>query len=138
MILDTSALLAVLQDEPERRAFNRAIEAADARALSVASWVEASLVIESRYGAAGLHDLDAFVERADIEIVPVDLEQGRLARRAFGRYGKGRHPASLNYGDCFTYALASQREEPLLFKGDDFGQTDLLLVDLTHRRSAGS
>lgn len=125
MVIDTSALLAILQDEPERRAFNEAIEAAASRAISVASWVEVSMVIETRTGAEGLRDLDLFVDRARIEITPVDVEQGKAARRAFSRFGKGRHPAGLNYGDCFAYALASHLGEPLLFKGEDFGKTDV-------------
>ena len=125
MVIDTSALLAILQDEPERRAFNEAIEGAASRAVSVASWVEVSMVIETRTGAEGLRDLDLFVDRARIGIVPVDVEQGKAARRAFSRFGKGRHPAGLNYGDCFAYALARQLGEPLLFKGDDFGKTDV-------------
>jgi ribonuclease VapC len=125
MVIDTSALLAILQDEPERRAFNEAIEGAASRAISVASWVEVSMVIETRTGAEGLRDLDLFVDRARIEIVPVNVEQGKAARRAFSRFGKGRHPAGLNYGDCFAYALASHLGEPLLFKGEDFGKTDV-------------
>lgn len=128
MVIDPSALLAILQDEPERRRFNEAIEAAATRRLSAAGFVEVSIVIESRYGAAGLHDLDRFLERAEIEIVPVDAEQAREARRAFSLYGKGRHPAGLNYGDCFSYALARVLGEPLLFKGDDFSQTDVVAV----------
>jgi ribonuclease VapC len=126
MVIDTSALLAILLDEPERRAFNEAIEAADVRRMSTASLVEASIVIEARYGSAGLRDLDLFFERAGIEFSPVDLEQAHEARRAFSRFGKGRHPAGLNYGDCFAYALARVLGEPLLFRGDDFTQTDVI------------
>lgn len=126
MVIDTSALLAILQDEPERRTFNEAIEAAPTCTVSVATWVETSIVIESRHGAEGLQDLDHFVERAGIEIVPLERDQGRTARRAFSRFGKGRHPAGLNYGDCFSYALATDRAEPLLFKGDDFSKTDVV------------
>jgi len=125
MVIDTSALLAILQDEPERHAFNRAIEAAASRRLSAASWVETSIVIEARYGAEGLRDLDLFIDRAAIELVPVDIEQAKVARRAFSQFGKGRHPAGLNYGDCFSYALARQLGEPLLFKGEDLKKTDL-------------
>lgn len=125
MVIDTSALLAILLDEPERRTFNEALEAADSRVMSAATFVEISIVIESRFGAEGLRDLDLFLERAGIELVPVDIEHAYLARRAFSRFGKGRHPAGLNYGDCFAYALAMIREEPLLYKGDDFGQTDI-------------
>jgi len=130
MILDTSALLTIFLDEPERRAFNEAIEGAASRALSVASYVEVSIVIESRFGAEGLRDLDLFLDLAGIEIAPVDFEQGRMARLAFSRYGKGRHPAGLNFGDCFAYALARVRGEPLLFKGDDFGYTDITTAAL--------
>jgi ribonuclease VapC len=125
MVLDTSALLAILQDEPERRKFNEAIEAAEACYLSAASFVEVSIVVESRYGAEGLRQLDAFLERAGVETAAVDLEQAKLARTAFSRYGKGRHPAGLNYGDCFSYALARTLAEPLLYKGEDFARTDV-------------
>jgi len=125
MVIDTSALLAILLDEKERRSFNEAIEAAGSRIMSVASFVEVSIVIESRFGAEGLQALDLFVDRAGIELADVDLEQGKLARRAFSRFGKGRHPAGLNFGDCFSYALAVVRGEPLLYKGQDFSQTDV-------------
>ncbi|HEX9637670.1 MAG TPA: type II toxin-antitoxin system VapC family toxin [Acidobacteriota bacterium] len=128
MVLDTSALLAVLLNEPERRRFNQAIEAAEARRMSVATFVELSIVIESRYGAEGQRDLDQFIERARIELVAVDLEQAKLARVAFSRFGKGRHEAGLNYGDCFAYALARVLGEPLLFKGEDFSRTDVQSV----------
>ncbi len=127
MVIDTSALLAILLDEPERRTFNQAIEAAESRLMSTATFVEASIVIESRFGAEGLRDLDLFLEKADVELIAVDAEQARRARSAFSRFGKGRHKAGLNYGDCFSYALASVLGETLLFKGNDFGQTDLTL-----------
>jgi ribonuclease VapC len=126
MVLDTSALLAILQDEPERRAFNEAIEGAAARRLSTATFVEASIVVEARYGAEGLRHLDHFLDRAQIELVPVDAEQAKLARAAYGRFGKGRDPAGLNYGDCFSCALARALSEPLLFKGEDLARTDLV------------
>lgn len=125
MVLDTSAILAILLDEPERRAFNEAIEAAESRALSSATFVEVSIVIEARHGAEGLRDLDLFLERAGVELVAVDSEQAHVARRAFSRFGKGRHRAGLNYGDCFSYALATVLGEPLLYKGDDFRHTDV-------------
>ncbi len=125
MVIDTSAVLAILHDEPERRAFNEAIEDADSRSLSVASFVELSIVIEARFGAEGVRHLDRFLERADVTVVPVDLEQGRLARQAWSRFGKGRHEAGLNFGDCFSYALAQVLGEPLLFKGEDFSRTDV-------------
>ena len=125
MVVDTSALLAILQDEPERRRFNEAIEAADSRVMSVATFVEVSIVIESRLGTEGLHHLDLFVDRAGIRLAPVDVEQARVARTAYSRFGKGRHPAALNYGDCFSYALAQVLGELLLFKGNDFSETDV-------------
>jgi ribonuclease VapC len=96
--------------------------------MSLATLVEVSIVIEARYGAEGLRDLDLFLDRAEIELVPVDLEQAQAARRAFSSFGKGRSPAGLNYGDCFAYALARVLGEPLLCKGDDFRRTDLTLV----------
>lgn len=125
MVLDTSAVLAILQDEPERRQFNEAIDAAEARSLSTASFVECSMIVESRYGPDGVRDLDLFVAKAQIFLVPVDEEQANLARRAFRKYGKGRHPAGLNFGNCFSYALSKALQEPLLFKGNDFSQTDV-------------
>ena len=129
MIIDTSALLAVLQGEPERRRFNEAIEMADSRRVSAATFVEVSIVIESRFGAEGLRAFDRFIERAEIEIMPVDVEQARAARDAFMRFGKGRHAAGLNFGDCFSYALARVLGEPLLYKGEDFARTDLMPLD---------
>jgi ribonuclease VapC len=125
MVIDTSAILAILQDEPERRKFNEAFEAADIRSLSTASLVESSMILESRYGADGVRDLDLFIAKARISLVPVDEEQADLARQAFRKFGKGRHPAGLNFGDCFSYALARSLDEPLLFKGNDFSQTDI-------------
>lgn len=128
MVIDSSALAAILFGEPERRPFIEAIEAAGTRLLSVANWVEISIVIEARYGAEGARDLERFIESAGIEIVPVDAEQGRLASDAWVRFGKGRHRAALNFGDCFAYALASATGHALLFKGEDFVHTDLAFV----------
>jgi ribonuclease VapC len=125
MVIDTSALLGILQNETERRTFNEAIEEAESRSLSTASFVEVSMIVESRYGADGVRDLDLFIAKAQITLVPVDAEQAHLARQAFRQYGKGRHPAGLNFGDCFSYALARSQGEPLLFKGNDFGKTDI-------------
>lgn len=125
MVVDTSALLAILQDEPERRMFNEAIEAAETRCVSTATWVEVSIIVESRFGAEGLRDLDLLLSKASIELVPLDVEHAHVARLAFSRFGKGRHPAGLNYGDCFSYALAVARAEPLLYKGRDFALTDI-------------
>jgi ribonuclease VapC len=128
MVIDTSAVLAILQREPERRSYLEAIEAADSVRMSVASWVESSIVIESKYGGDGLRDLDLFLSRAGIELIPVDPAQGELARSAFSRFGKGRHRAGLNYGDCFSYAAAVSLGEPLLSKGDDFIHTDVPIL----------
>ena len=128
MVLDTSALVAVLLDEPERRRFIRLIDEADACRLSAATLVETSIVLEVRFGAEGARDLDLFLSRAGVETVSVDAEQAQLARHAFSRFGKGRHPAGLNFGDCFSYALATSLSEPLLFKGRDFALTDVSQV----------
>jgi ribonuclease VapC len=117
--------MAILQDEPERRRFNKAIERAASCRMSVASLVELSLVVESRFGAEGLRHLDDFLDRAGVGLVEVDAEQAAEARRAYSRYGKDRHPAGLNYGDLFAYALAKRLGEPLLFKGEAFDRTDV-------------
>lgn len=130
MVIDTSAIVAILQDETERQRFVEAIEAAGSRRMSTAGFVETSLVIEARYGPDGLRDLDLFVNTAAIELHAVDTEQAYVARRAWRRFGKGRHRAGLNYGDCFSYALATVLDEPLLFKGDDFAYTDVKPADL--------
>lgn len=125
MVIDSSALLAILQNEPERRAFNESIEAAEQVLLSTASFVEISMIVESRLGADGVRDLELFIAKARIALIPVDEEQAHLAVQAFRRYGKGRHPAGLNFGDCFSYALARARADSLLFKGNDFAHTDI-------------
>lgn len=131
MIIDTSALVAILQGEPERRNLIEAIDRTDTRRMSAASLVEVSMVIESRFGPDGLRALDRFLSRAGIEFVAVDYEQALVARDAFSRFGKGRHRAGLNYGDCFAYALSRVLGEALLYKGDDFAHTDLMLVDVS-------
>lgn len=125
MVLDTSALIAILQNEPERRAFNEAIESAESCALSTASFVELSIVIDARYGPDGVRALDLYLSKAAVTLVDFDADQAHVARQAYRHYGKGRHPAGLNYGDCFSYALAKTLAEPLLFKGDDFVKTDV-------------
>jgi len=133
MVIDTSALVAILQREPERRRFVEAIEAAESRLMSVATFVEISIVVEARHGAEGVRDLDHLISRAAIELVPVNAEHGQLARSAFARFGKGRHRAGLNFGDCFSYALARSTDEPLLYKGDDFEHTDVAVVEWKSR-----
>jgi ribonuclease VapC len=126
----SSALIAILSDEPEAPGLEAAIEADSVRLLSAASLVEASIVIESRYGEAGGRELDLLVREAGIEVVAVSPEQAELARAAYRRFGRGRHPAGLNFGDCFSYALSVATDEPLLFKGDDFSKTDIHTVEL--------
>lgn len=126
MIVDTSAVLAILLGEEDAPAFASALEQAAHRRISAANWFEAAIVIESRSEASGGREFDLFIRRSGIEIVDVTREQAELARYAYMLYGKGRNPAGLNFGDCFAYALSKSTGEPLLFKGDDFGQTDVL------------
>lgn len=125
MILDTSALLAVLFDEPDADHFERAIALAPVCRMSVASYLEAIMVIEGRLGEAGGWELDNYLEEAGVALESVTPEQAQTARLAWRRYGKGNHPAGLNFGDCFAYALAKVSGEPLLFKGEDFTLTDV-------------
>ena len=125
MIIDTSALVAVLFGEPERDMFIQVILKAEVCRLSVANFLELSMVVEGQLGPDGARQADAFLRRAGVLIEPVTVEQGHLARQAFLDYGKGRHKAALNFGDCFAYALAKAADEPLLFKGEDFARTDL-------------
>ncbi|MCY4653942.1 MAG: type II toxin-antitoxin system VapC family toxin [Dehalococcoidia bacterium] len=125
MILDTSALLAVLFDEPEAGYFERLIAGAATCRMSAANHLEAAMVVESRMGDEGGRQLDNFVAIAQIELVPVTPEQAQAARLAWRRYGRGNHPTGMNFGDCFAYALAEATGEPLLFKGDDFTLTDI-------------
>jgi ribonuclease VapC len=125
MVLDTSAVVAVLFDEPERPGFVQKIAAARRRSISAVSLVEATIVVEARRGEIAGRELDLLLHRATVEPVPVDAEQARIALAAWRRYGKGRHAAGLNFGDVFAYALARARGDELLFKGDDFAQTDV-------------
>jgi ribonuclease VapC len=126
MVIDTSALLAILQDEPERRRLAEAIEAAPRRRISTATLVETSIVLEARLGTDGIRDLDLLLGEAEVEPIAVDAKQALAAREAFRRFGKGRHAAGLSFGDCFSYALARVLDEPLLFKGSDFTRTDIV------------
>jgi ribonuclease VapC len=125
MVLDTSALLALLLDEPEAEGFRVALEEDATRLVSAATLLESALVIEARKGEPGGRELDSLIHKADVVVVPVDAEHVSEARRAYRRFGKGRHAASLNFGDAFAYALARTSGEPLLFKGDDFAKTDI-------------
>lgn len=125
MVIDTSVLAAIAFNEPEATAFRERIADDPVRLISAATVLEAAMVIETRLGEAAGADLDLWLYKAEVEIVPVTAEHADRARRAWRRYGKGRHPASLNYGDCFSYALAALSGEPLLYKGNDFSQTDI-------------
>ncbi len=125
MIVDSSALLAILYREPDASRFERAVANNPECRMSVANALEASIVVEGRGGVAAGDQLDAFLETASIELMPVTEEHLVVARRAWRRFGKGNHPAALNFGDCFAYALAEATGEPLLFKGDDFARTDI-------------
>jgi ribonuclease VapC len=126
MVIDSSAIIACLLDEPEQARFIAALDTAPTRLLSMVTYVETAFVILGRKGDVGLSDFLRFIDRAAIESVVVNEHQGRMAIEAFQRYGKGRHPAGLNLGDCFAYALAKASGEPLLFKGGDFALTDLV------------
>lgn len=125
MILDTSAMVAILYREPEAADFTRMIHEADVSRISVANYVELSMVVESQLGPEAGRQAEAFLRRAGIMVEPVTVTHGEIARQAFLDFGKGRHKAGLNFGDCFAYALAKARGEPLLFKGNDFGLTDI-------------
>ena len=128
MVLDSSAVIALLLDEPDADSLRLAIADADTRLISAATLVEASLVIESRFGETGGRELDLLINRLGVVIVPVDADQVDEARRAWRRFGRGRHTAGLNSGDLFSYALARTTGQPLLFKGDDFARTDIARV----------
>lgn len=128
MVIDTSAVVALLSMEPEAPRIAAALESDPNRLISAATLVEAGIVIESRYGPAGARELDLLLAKAGFAVESVTAEQADLAREAWRRYGKGRHSAGLNYGDCFSYALAKVKGEPLLFKGEDFPHTDITVA----------
>ena len=125
MVIDTSALTAILLGEPEAGEFAKLIMNDPKRLLSTFSFLETSIVIEVKKGESGGRELDLLIHRAGIDIIPMDAEQSELARYAWRNYGKGRHPAGLNIGDCCSYALAKYSGESLLFKGNDFSKTDI-------------
>ncbi len=128
MIVDASALVAILLEEPEGHLFDVTMVRSAICRMSSGSFLEASMILESRKGSDGVRDLDLQMARFRIEIVPFTEAQAWLAREAFKRYGKGRHPAKLNFGDCMSYALAKETGEELLFKGTDFGLTDIAVA----------
>lgn len=128
IVVDASALVAILQDESDRRRLNEALELAERPWLSAVTFVEAAAVIDSRHGDGGAHDLDLLLARSGIDIRPVDADQARIARAAYRRFGTGNDRAGLNLGDCFSYALARISGRPLLCTGDDFAKTDVSIV----------
>ena len=128
MVSDTSALAAIFFGEPERQKFLHAIISASTRLISAATVLETGMVVESRLGDAAGRELDLFLIRANFQIVALDADQAELARSAWRQFGRGRHPAGLNYGDCFSYALAKWTGEPLLAKGNDFRLTDVAVL----------
>jgi ribonuclease VapC len=128
MVLDTSALLAIMLDEPERAQFADAIERDPVRLIGAPSLLETAIVLAAKKGEPALRELGLAVVEMQARIVPFGRDEEREARRAFLEYGKGRHAAGLNFGDCFAYALAVTTGEPLLFKGDDFARTDVTPV----------
>ena len=128
MVIDSSAVLAILLGEPEAESLARAIAANGRRLISVVSVLESAIVIETRKGPGGVQALDQLLQRSQVETSAMNLEQLEIARGAYSRFGKGRHHAQLNLGDCCSYALARYSNEPLLFKGDDFAATDVAAV----------
>lgn len=126
MIIDTSAIVAILRAEPEAEVFARAIEGARTRRVSAVSFVEAAAVIDGSRDAVASRRLDELFREAELNIEPVTVSQARIAREAYRDFGKGSgHAAGLNLGDCFAYALAKEMKEAILYKGQDFGRTDL-------------
>ena len=125
MVIDTSVIAAILFGEDDAERFAEAIENDPTRLMSSGSVLETSLVIESELGQEGARELDLLLHTAAIEIIAFTVDQLKVARHAFRKYGKARHPARLNYGDCFSYALSKTSGEPLLFKGNDFSKTDV-------------
>jgi ribonuclease VapC len=129
MILDTSAIVAILQDEPESPAFAQAVEDNRPVRVSAANWLEAAILVDGNRSPALSRRFDELLREAAVEVEPVTTQQAELAREAYRAFGRGSgHPAHLNFGDCFAYALAMERDEPLLFKGKDFAHTDVRRV----------
>ena len=126
MILDTSPLVAILAKEPDSDRYIDAISHAPRCRMSAGNFLELSIVIEGQFGPDVLRQCEALIRRIGMVIEPVTVDQAHAARQAFHDFGKGRHPAGLNFGDCFAYALAKMTGEPLLFKGDDFRKTDIV------------
>jgi ribonuclease VapC len=127
MVIDSSALVAIFLREPEREFYLNLIVKDHTRRVSAVTFVETGMVLEGRRGAVAQDELERFLKRLEIEVVAVDRAQAMSALAAWRKFGKGRHPAGLNFGDCFSYALAQSTGEPLLAKGEDFARTDLKL-----------
>ena len=129
MIVDSSALIAILFNEPDRASLVAKMASASSLSVSAASVLESAMVLEGNRGLGASADLDDLIRRTRMRIIPFDVEQLEIARKAFELYGKGRHPAGLNFGDCISYALAKWTGEALLYKGEDFTLTDVRRVD---------
>lgn len=125
MIIDSSALIAILQAEPESSELLDVLVATPIRRISAANLLEASIVMQARFGDAGEREVDVLLHRLQIDVIAVTPQHAEIGRSAYRRFGKGRHPAGLNFGDCFAYALSKAMGEPLLFVGDDFRKTDV-------------
>ncbi|MBD2627676.1 type II toxin-antitoxin system VapC family toxin [Trichormus variabilis] len=125
MVIDTSAIMAIIYAEPEELIFIELINDSEDCLLSSPGYVEASIVLGTKHGQQGIENLNLLIAALSITIVPFTVEQAQLASAAFLKFGKGRHPAKLNMGDCFSYALAKSTNQPLLFKGNDFIHTDI-------------
>ena len=125
VVIDTSALIAILLKEPEALAFARFIESSEHSCISAVSYFEAAIVVDRRGNEVSRAMLDSFLVAFSIRVEPVTFEHAKMARQTYELFGKGRHPAGLNFADCFSYALAKSLLEPLLFKGNDFSKTDL-------------
>lgn len=129
MIVDTSVIIAILRGERDADELAAAIESAPVRRISAATYVAVAIVTDANRDSLLSNFLDSFLGRSLISIEPITVEQARMAREAYRDFGKGRHRAGLNFGDCFAYALAKEKGEPLLFKGDDFRKTDVEVAD---------
>ena len=125
MVVDSSAIIAILQHEPGADDLTEKLIASPARRISAANLLESSMVMQARYGDAGEREVDTLLQRLRVEVVPVTAQHAEIGRYAFRQYGKGRHAAGLNFGDCFAYALSKAMGESLLFAGDNFTHTDV-------------
>lgn len=129
MIVDTSAIIAILRDEPEADAFSEVLQGAPVCRISAATYVESAVVTDGNRNPVLSRRFDDLLRDARVRVEPVTLEQAKLVRQAYRDFGKGRHKAGLNLGDCFAYALAKEMDEPLLFKGSDFRHTDVEVAE---------